>query len=70
MLCFLCFLSTGAKLSAAQSIVESFISARTKLSRNATFAYNLYSLNFDVYGLVIGASIEVNDIQTRFQPLS
>ncbi|XP_066916654.1 unconventional myosin-XVIIIa-like [Clytia hemisphaerica] len=50
--------SIGAKLSAAQSIVESFISARTKLSRNATFAYNLYSLNFDVYGLVIGASIE------------
>lgn len=47
-------------MSAAQSILESFMSARTKLSSNATFGWNLYSLSYDVYGLVIGANIEVS----------
>lgn len=48
-------------MASAQSVIESFMSARTKLSHNASFGWNLYTLNFDVYGLVIGANIEVNN---------
>ena len=56
---FWVFILPGEKVSAAQSILESFMSARTKLSSNATFGWNLYTLSYDVYGLVIGANIEV-----------
>jgi len=48
-------------MTSAQSVIESFMNARTKLSHNASFGWNLYTLNFDVYGLVIGANIEVGN---------